>query len=84
MCRDAEKYKVDVCCMQECNIKQAIHTEKNGYRLIILKTDSKLYGNSFLSPHLSRTVYGRRGESVMIAPVFYKFDPKGNVLFKER
>ena len=47
LCRDMNKYNVDICCIQETKCKSSIDTDVNGYRLITLPTN-RMYGNGFV------------------------------------
>ena len=43
-----ERYKIDVCCLQETKLKDGIDTTIQGYRFISLPSTSKYYGNGFI------------------------------------
>jgi exonuclease III len=46
--RDIEKYKIDICCLQETKIRDNTDTIVNGHRLITIQTNCQYYGNGFL------------------------------------
>ena len=47
--RDINKYKIDICCLQECKIKEKSDTIlDNGNRLILIGADNIMYGNGFV------------------------------------
>ena len=43
-----EKYKIDICCLQETKITENRDINKKDYRLIILQSNCRHYGNGFL------------------------------------
>ena len=46
---DLEKYRLDICCLQETKIKEGLDiTTENGHRLICLESEQKCYGNGFI------------------------------------
>ena len=45
---DVEKYKLDICCLQETKITENRDINIKDYRLITLQSNSRHYGNGFL------------------------------------
>ena len=55
---DLEKYKVDICGLQETKIKKGVDENVGNYRLISIQSNSEHYGNGFMiSKEMSQNIY---------------------------
>ncbi len=58
LCRDMQKYGVDVACIQETKMTESTNTNINKYRLICMDSNTQHYGNGFVvSPRWKDSIH---------------------------